>query len=146
MSERTGEAEQRNLGKWLVRIVQVVSACRSSLKCLLRPCRLNDVDHSSQCIIAPLSRNVSSYSFYIASHLVDWARDNGVDTVQIEQICAKPRKRNEGDLQEDGDEPQLDDSKISYIHDQTLEGDIEVSSMKGLTKFRGEGLHKVSEE
>lgn len=113
---------------------------------MLCPCRSNDADHSSQCIIAPLSRNVSAYSFYIASHLVDWARDNGVDTVQIEQICAKPRKRNDGDSQEEGEETQLGDSKISYIHDQTLEEDIEVSSMKGLTKFRGEGLHKVSEE
>ncbi|EAL20509.1 hypothetical protein CNBE4290 [Cryptococcus deneoformans B-3501A] len=76
-----------------------------------------------ECIVAPRATEYSTYNFYLSSHAVEWAEENGITMVEVEQTCERPR-RGKGD----------DDTSVE---------DVETWSTKGLILFRGKDQHSA---
>ncbi|OXL07984.1 hypothetical protein C348_03851 [Cryptococcus neoformans Gb118] len=77
-----------------------------------------------ECIVAPRATDYSTYNFYLSSPAVEWAEENGITMVEVEQICARPR-RDKGD----------DDTSVE---------DVETWSTKGVIPFRGKDKHSAN--
>ncbi|KAK4688986.1 hypothetical protein P7C73_g1122, partial [Tremellales sp. Uapishka_1] len=82
------------------------------------------------CQIAPLAWESSTYSFYLSLPVVEYAEDNGVSLIKVEQICAKPRKP--GDEDDDGDD-----------EDNEEEEEVRETIVGGVTEFVGRKKHVV---
>ncbi|OCF37868.1 hypothetical protein I316_00092 [Kwoniella heveanensis BCC8398] len=79
------------------------------------------------CIIGPLTTDVSTYNFHFAPPAISWAEEHGITLVQVEQICTRPKRGDDDDDDDDNDH-----------------NDLEVWSIKGLTDFKGFKRHTVT--
>lgn len=93
------------------------------------------------CIPSPVAWKMSTYSFFLAPYTVRWAEHNDITSVQVEQICARPRKKN--DDSDDDDDDINTDRIVDYIHDDTKEEDLEIWSVTESTPFRHYDKHEV---
>jgi hypothetical protein len=76
-----------------------------------------------------------------------------VSIVQVDQVCARPRRRKDDgddggddDDDDDGDDDPLEEShsrEIDYVHDDTREENLEIWTISGSTPFRGVDRHEV---
>ncbi|WVQ74817.1 hypothetical protein IAR50_004423 [Cryptococcus sp. DSM 104548] len=87
-----------------------------------------------QCLLAPISSSsTSSLSFYLSSRAIEWAIDNSIAMVEVEQVCERPKKGRED---EDGQALETGDVRV---HDD----DVDVYGVKGLTDFVGDAKHTI---
>ena len=87
---------------------------------------------------------MSTYSFVLSPFTVRWAEGKDITSVQVEQICARPRKKT--DDSDDDDDEGLAGRAIDYVHDDTDEEDLETWSITESTPFRHYDKHEVSWE
>ncbi|ODN78952.1 hypothetical protein L202_04467 [Cryptococcus amylolentus CBS 6039] len=87
-----------------------------------------------ECLLAPISSApTSTISFYLSSPAIDWATNNSIAMVQVEQICERPKKDRGGEDVQDME------SDTDYANDD----DVEVYGVKGLTNFVGDEKHSI---
>jgi len=94
------------------------------------------------CIPSPIAWKMSTYSFTLAPFTVRWAEGKGITAVQVEQICARPRKKKD-DSDDDDDDDIAGDRVVDYIHDDTKDEDLEIWSITESTPFRHYEKHEV---
>ncbi|WVW85719.1 hypothetical protein I302_107757 [Kwoniella bestiolae CBS 10118] len=94
-----------------------------------------------ECIIAPLTKEFSTYKFKFASNVLDWAKSHNIELVKIEQICTRP-KTNPDDPDDPDDPDELDIDM--EVYEDEVEGWMEVQNVKSIIGFRGSEKHSVT--
>lgn len=121
---------------------------RRQLACSVRGIQLT----KKQCIIAPLTIQRSTFAFYISSSAVRWAEKHEISLVQVQQVCARPRRRkDDGDDDDDvddddngGDDDDSGNENVAdYIHDSTKDEDLKIWTTSAMTRFIGRNQHIV---
>ncbi|ORX38556.1 hypothetical protein BD324DRAFT_621352 [Kockovaella imperatae] len=94
------------------------------------------------CTIAPAVSGNSRYAFYLSERTARWAKRRHVANIQLEQVCRRPRRKE--------DEMEDEHSGAGSSRSSALErggddsDDVEVWTTTGTCKFRGQDRHEIT--
>ena len=92
---------------------------------------------------------MSTYTFSFHDFVIRKAEKLDISSVRVDQVCARPKNSGDGNDDDDDDDDDEDDDgneydddrSVDYVHDQTKEEDLEIWTVSGTTRFKGEGEH-----